>query len=262
MNHIRFTGFAVLIVLFVVANAEAKVILGTGSGALVGNDLTDLGDNGVEGSYVNPPVTLPGDLAGYDAVFFANDEPGFGGGEYAFNVFDGGVGGGGNKWCCGSSSGFPTIVGAMFGDTLATGDQLIQLDRFTLTSSNDTPGRDPVLWSIQGSVDTTDGFDGTWMTIYEETDGVNDWTARNQVISYSALDGDTFLTTDGFKAFRLQTTQTGLTAGAYHALNEIELFGTVYTPVVPEPASLACWGLLGFIGSAYVWRRKRDKANS
>jgi hypothetical protein len=53
-----------------------------GTESLLGNDLTDLGDDGDETAY-SPP-----DLAGFDADFFSSDEPGFGGGEFAFNVFD------------------------------------------------------------------------------------------------------------------------------------------------------------------------------
>ena len=68
--------------------AQAEEILGTGTGALLGGDLTDPEDDG------DPEVDK-----GYNAIFTANDEPGFGGGESAFNVFDNVLGPGNAKWC-------------------------------------------------------------------------------------------------------------------------------------------------------------------
>jgi len=81
------------LVLAVGSSAEGFAVLGTGNGALVGSDLTDLGNNGVEGSYAPP------NLAGFDAEFFASDEPNFNppNNEGAFNVFDNLTGGGQNK---------------------------------------------------------------------------------------------------------------------------------------------------------------------
>ncbi len=225
--------------------AEGFAQLGTGAVSLVGGDLTDQDDTHDEGLY-SPPT-----LAGFDAEFFANDEPTFGSGEAAFNVFDNEVGGLDRKWCCGNTDkqSFPLIVGADFSTTLASGSNLIQLTRFTLTSSNDTPERDPRVWQIQGSTDTTTGLDGSWTTIYSRAvPGSSDWTMRNQVISYSPGEGDAFLTSAGFKAFRLKTDATGLpgaSAVAFHALNEVEFFGDIVSTVVPEPATISLFGLLG-----------------
>lgn len=64
-------------------------VLGTGSAALLGRDLTDVDDVHNEGAY-----SPPGNFGGFDARFFSSDEPSFGGGESAFNVFDNAVGGG------------------------------------------------------------------------------------------------------------------------------------------------------------------------
>jgi hypothetical protein len=229
-----------------VTSVDAYTILGTGTGALVGSDLTDVGNDGVEGSYA-PPA-----LAGFDAEFFASKEAAFGGGEFSFNVFDNLVGGGNDKSCCEAS---PIIIGARFGGTLATGSQLISLSRFTLTSSNDSPGRDPDVWSIEGSINTTTGLDGTWTPIYSSI--TSDWTARNQVIAYGAVDGDTFLTTAGFKAFRLNVTSVDDGDTSAFALGEMELFGTVFTPPVPEPSTFGmaifALGCFGFVH----WRRRR-----
>ena len=64
-------------------NTLAVTVLGTGTGALIGGDLTDPNNNG------SPDANV-----GYDAIFASDNEPGFGGGEFSFNVFDNQVGGG------------------------------------------------------------------------------------------------------------------------------------------------------------------------
>ena len=66
----------------------AGEVLGTGTGSLLGGDLTDPEDDG------NPEAD-----EGYNATFTSSEEPGFGGGEFAFNVFDNQLGGGNAKWC-------------------------------------------------------------------------------------------------------------------------------------------------------------------
>ncbi len=233
-----------LVSLFVVvilqsSPAQAALILGTGTVNLVGGDLTDIGDNG------HPEADV-----GFDAEFFSSDEPGFGGGERAFNVFDNLLGGGNNKWCCGA--GFPQIVGAR-NFTSITGP--IQLTSFTISSANDVPTRDPRVWRIEGSNDTTTGLNGTWTTIYDHPIAGSDWASRSQVNLYSPAHGDTFLTTDGFTAFRMVTTATGRTAGGVFQIAEIEFFGVAAQPV-PEPATLAIWSLLGGIGIVAGRRRR------
>jgi hypothetical protein len=96
-------------------------------GALLGGDLTDPEDDGDPEANIN-----------YDAVFLADQENGFGGGESAWNVFDNQVGGGNAKWYCGDdgTTNFPANpiwVQATFSDPVI-------LTHFTLTSGNDTPG--------------------------------------------------------------------------------------------------------------------------
>ncbi len=68
--------------------AYAEEVLGTGTGSLIGGDLTDPEDDG------QPDVDQ-----GYNAKFSSSEEPGFGGGEFAFNVFDNQLGPGNAKWC-------------------------------------------------------------------------------------------------------------------------------------------------------------------
>lgn len=140
MNGPRLWAASAALVLGVLGGAalEAVEVLGTGTAALIGNDLTDLRDNGVEANY-NPP----GSLGGFDATFFSSDEPGFGGGEFAFNVFDN-VLEGDNKWCCGTA--FPQIA-------VATLDDTYRLTHFTVSSANDAPERDPRVWHMEGSND-------------------------------------------------------------------------------------------------------------
>ncbi len=55
--------------------AQAEKDLGTGTDSLLGGDLTDPEDDG-----------KPEEDKKYNATFTANDEPGFGGGEFAFVI--------------------------------------------------------------------------------------------------------------------------------------------------------------------------------
>ena len=246
---ISFVAVAGLVFALAVETKASTILPG-----LLGGDLTDIGDNGVEASYA-PPT-----LAGFDAEFFANDKPGFGGTKDAFNVFD-------NindrdvdpnyKWTATvGSGGFPKIVGAHKFTSIAGP---IELTHFTLTSAHDIPDRDPRVWSIQGSNDTTTGLNGSWTTIYaRSTTGSSDWTGRYQTLRYSPADGDTFLTTESFTAFRMVTTATGLSAPGpplFFQISEIEFFGVP----VPEPATMALL-LLGvpFVG-LFAWRKRKRK---
>ena len=87
------TGVVLLITFCVFSTSDmvqAEEVLGTGTAALLGGDLTDPENDGA-----------PDADEGYNAIFSANEEPGFGGGEFSFNVFDNLLGGGNAKWCCG-----------------------------------------------------------------------------------------------------------------------------------------------------------------
>lgn len=217
---------------------DAETILGTGTGALLGGDLTDPENDGVE-SEVNP-------VTGFDWVSIdANQEAYFtleGGGvnEGSFDIFDNKVGGGEAKYCCGGPTWNVTV---QF-------DQQYTLTHFTATSSNDSPGRDPDVWQILGS---NDGVN--WVTIFsEDNDAAGSpgngathqfWTARNQVIRFDGGGAD-FETPAGYSWFRLNVDSAAGTtgnSGGNLALGELELFGNP----IPEPTSLAvlCAGLLG-----------------
>src|SRR3954468_1560882 len=133
---LRVLGLAVVALLMAPAS-NASLIRGKGTAALRGGDLTDPENNGDPENNVN-----------YNATFSASEEPNFGGSEGAFNVFDNLVtGGGNNKWCCGDQNNFPTNPISVD----ATFPVAHKLARFTLTSGNDTPARDPLVWSILGS---------------------------------------------------------------------------------------------------------------
>ncbi|MCB1096901.1 MAG: hypothetical protein KDN22_15105 [Verrucomicrobiae bacterium] len=169
---------------------------------LIGGDLTDPEDDGDPESDV-----------GYNAIFSSSEEPSFGGGEAAFNVFDNELGGGNSKWCCGDQATFPTDpiwVQASF-------DLPINLTGFTIASANDTEGRDPVIWEIQGS------NGGEFVTIFRQEDDFPVWDSRDQVASYEV--GDDFEAPAAYTTFRFYCEATGLTDGARFQLAEIELFG-------------------------------------
>ena len=202
--------------------AQAAEVLGTGTDALLGGDLTDPEDDG-----------SPDADEGYNATFTSNEEPGFGGGEFSFNVFDNALGGGNAKWCCGRGGGIPEEglhVTAEF-------DKAYALTHFTLSSANDVPGRDPTEWEVQGS---NDGEDFT--TIYAQ-DGDSVWDQRLQVVRFDA--GEDFeVQTTGYRFFRHVTFNTALNPnGAHFQLGEIEYFGDDSATPVDAKAKLATtWG--------------------
>jgi hypothetical protein len=218
--------FAVLVLALLFAcpqRAQAVIVRGIGTAALIGGDLTDPENNGDPENNVN-----------YNATFNASEEPTFGGAEGAFNVFDNLAGGGNNKWCCGDQNNFPTNPISVD----ATFPIAHKLARFTLTSGNDTPGRDPLVWKIQGS---NDGANFTDIFSQNNT-GASVWTARDQVVEFDeGVDFPVQVAT--YTTFRFLTTATGLTTGARFQLDEIEYFDTS----VPEPGSAAALIAVGLM---------------
>jgi hypothetical protein len=218
-------GFVLMIAYCVISTsdmAQAEEVLGTGTAALIGGDLTDPEDDGD-----------PESDDDYDAIFSANDEPGFAGGEFAFNVFDNRLGPSNDKWCCGLGGGIPKEglhVTAEFEEAYA-------LTHFTLSSANDVPARDPTVWEVQGS---NDGEEFT--TIYAH-DGDSVWSERLQVALFEA--GTDFdVQTTGYRFFRHVTFDTASNpAGAYFQIGEIEYFGDANLTAVDPKAKLATtWG--------------------
>ncbi len=186
--------------------AQEGTVLGTGTGSLVGGDLTDPENDGAADTDV-----------GYNAVFRANAEPGFGGGEFSFNVFDNILGGGNAKWCCGPGSGIPENEGLWVEAELRSPPAF--LTSFTVSSANDVPTRDPIHWAVQGS---NDGVN--YDTIFEH-DGDSLWVERLEVVQFSAgTDFDAPNT--AYQIFRLATFNTeSAPNGAYFQIGEIEFFG-------------------------------------
>ncbi|MCA9217687.1 MAG: PEP-CTERM sorting domain-containing protein [Planctomycetales bacterium] len=193
-------------------------VLGVGTDFLIGGDLTDPDDDG------DPEFD-----DGYDAIFDANHEPGFGSdnadpasagnGESAFNVFDNLLGPANDKWCCGRPGGIDED------DPIWVSAQLPAphfLTSFTVSSANDVPNRDPIWWAIQGS---NDGESYTDVFVYE--DDIPVWEDRYEVILFTA--GDDFpVQTTSYEYFRMATYDTINNQNgdvAYFQIGEIEFFG-------------------------------------
>jgi hypothetical protein len=219
--------FRILLLLLLCSTARASLILP----GLIGGDLTDPENNGAADADVN-----------YNATFASDNLPGFGTREKAFNVFDNLTGGNDNKWCCDDPSPGNALNGPghQLDATLLAGPFV--LTHFTMTSSNDTPARDPLNWQILGS------NDGTNFTVIFNSAGTNFWPTgtRNQTIRF---DGGTDFPTQaiGYSTFRYSVTESVGTT--QHALSEIEYFGVA----VPEPSS----GLLFALALLTGWQHRR-----
>ena len=172
---------------------------------LLGGDLTDPENDGIDTEGTAGANFNWVSITSSSKSFFTDTTAG-GLNEGAFDVFDNNVGGGHFKWCCDAP---PQDLTVEFEDP-------ISITHFTLTSSNDSPLRDPVEWEIQGS---DDGVDFT--TIYRSTNPAI-WTARNQTALF-------LLETPAvsYKFIRYQVNTTG--DGTLHALGEIEYFGDAGT---------------------------------
>lgn len=179
-------------------------ILGIGTESLLGSDLTDPENDGNEDAG-------PTDPSWNWASINSNVEPGFGGGEFSFNIFDNKVGGGNDKWCCDDPNpNKPYWVAVEF-------KQPVSLTHFTVASGNDSPDRRPNRWQIQGS---NDGQNYTPIYVYDDPSGnVNGiWTENNQVAKFTLP-----MPTVPFRFVRYYVTDT---PGSLHQIGEIEYFGT------------------------------------
>lgn len=180
-------------------------ILGIGASALLGGDLTDPENDGVDklGGATDPSWNWVG--------ITASNEPDFEGGENSFNIFDNKVGGGNDKWCCDDPvPGKPVWVAVEFANPVA-------LTHFTITSGNDTPGRDPVDFAIQGSNDGLSYEDIYHMT--PQTNPTVPWTDRNQVVKFTLP-----FAAAPYRFIRYIAYDT---PANLHQINEIEYFGNV-----------------------------------
>jgi len=174
-------------------------VLGTETGALLGGDLTDPENDGDE-------AAGPGDPSWNWKTIDSNNEPGFEGGEFSFNVFDNVLSPGNGKWCCDDATEEdPKFITVEFFEP-------VRLTHFTVSSANDTPARDPLTWSIQGS---NDGV--TFEPIFVHDDDISQWEARHQVNKYT-LDAPA----KPYTFIRYESTRT---ADPLHQLGEIEYFG-------------------------------------
>jgi len=190
-----------IILLFSVLNNStliAATVLGTGSGSLLGNDLTDPEDNGVDSGTNGSNFNWTSINASSKKTFA---------GEGSYSVFDNNVSSGSAKWCCDNPTQWIYV-------------QLSQsyvLSHFTITSGNDSAGRDPDIWKIQGSNDGSN-----WTDIYSySNNGNSPFGARLQVIKYTGA-GDDFATPDSYSYFRYYVTSV---VSSGHQINELEFFG-------------------------------------
>ena len=175
-------------------------ILGVGAEFLLGGDLTDPENDGLD------ELDASTDPSWNWKSINSSHEPNFEGGENSFNIFDNKVGGGNDKWCCDDpTEDAPVWVAVEF-------KQPVSLTHFTVTSGNDTPDRDPTNWAIQGSTDGT-----TYTDIYRFTDTTVPWDARNQVVKFTLPAASA-----PYPFIRYFCSET---PGSLHQINEIEYFG-------------------------------------
>ena len=192
--------FFTIIFLSLSSQVYASSILGTGSSALLGGDLTDPENDGIDGT--------DGAAGNWNWTSIAASSDGQWGGEGAWNAFDNKVGGGDAKWCCNNPTQWVYVQFS----------QAYVLSHFTITSGNDVPSRDPDIWKIQGSNNGDD-----WTDIFSyNNDGNSPFSARHQVIRYNGA-GDDFDTPAAYSYFRYIVTSTST---SMHQINELEFFGT------------------------------------
>lgn len=223
--------------------SSAVTSLGTGTGALVGGDITDP-ENDIDD-------TVPGGANFNWITATATSEPDFSPGgptnEAAFDIFDNQVGSGSTKWCCTDA---PQNVAVQFALPYI-------LTSFTIAAGNDVVGRDPTVWFIEGSNDGA-----TWIPIFSYNNpGVTPFSARLEVLRYDGAGVD-FATPPEYRFFRYRVDQTN-GAGA-HQINEIELFGTPIVPQIPSTnwlGQLLMVSLITMLGAFALRRRVAPRRN-
>jgi len=189
------TLLTALVLCLTTALTGAFTIRGAGTGALIGGDLTDPENNGVDGAMTN-----------WNWVSINATSENAWAAEGAYNIFDNKVGAGDDKWCC---DGPPQSIAVQFA-------QPYVLTHFTLAAGNDAAERDPTRWYIEGSNDGTN-----WTIIYGWTSGVSPFGQRLEVLQFNGNGAD-FATPASYSWFRyrVQTNDNALLQ-----INELELFG-------------------------------------
>ena len=187
-------------------------VLGVGTAALPGSDLTDP-DNNIDDSTPEGAnfdwLTATASVEPYFGIGTINDDTSQG----ALDIFDNKLGPVNDKWCCSG----PTVnVTLEFPGT-------VSLTHFTISSAEDAPARDPVDWQILGS---NDGIDFT--PLFTQIDPLRRplWSSRLQVIRANLA-----TPTPPYRFIRYECTRTGT---GQHALGELELFGS-FTPDTTAP---------------------------
>lgn len=177
---------------------------------LIGGDLTDPEDDGDEAAGADDPSW---NWASIDS----NDEPGFGGGEFSFNVFDNNKDAGGNdKWCCtGASEDAPLQLTVEF-------ELPVGLTHFTITSANDVPERDPLDWKILGSNDGE-----TFSPIYERAEDLSLWQEFGDEFAPPRFTTIKVMLPSAAPLFRYIRYEVTRTGNANHQLGELEYFGEI-----------------------------------
>lgn len=188
-----------------VPGGAVLTVLGTGTAALLGGDLTDPENDISDTDGVGTGFNWLNATASSRAFFgtgLQSDATSMG----AFDVFDNRLGPVNDKWCCDAP---PAHVTLEFPGT-------VSLTHFTIASSEDGPQRDPVDWQIQGS---NDGI--TFDPIFTQTDPLRTgiWSARLQVIRCQLA-----AATQPYRFIRYECTRA---ASGQHSFGELELFGTL-----------------------------------
>ncbi len=172
-------------------------------------------------------------MNGYDAIFTANDEPGFAGGEFAFNVFDNTLG---TRQCQMVLRTWRTAIPEEGLHVTAEFEEPYALTHFTVSSANDVPARDPQCGRFRGSNDGKE-FETTIYAHY----GDSFWDQRLQVVLFEAGE-DYDVQKVGYRFFRHVTFDTVANpAGAYFQIGEIEFFGDDSYPVDPKAKLTTKW---------------------
>jgi hypothetical protein len=174
--------------------------------SLVGSDLTDPENDGLDTSANGSGFNWSAIQASVNGTFLGTN------GEGAYSVFDNRLGGSGSKWLV-ASLGTGPWVQVKF-------DTLTSLTGFALSSGNDAPERDPLVWEIQGSLDDVNSNPGNWTTIYRWDQNQPPWAPNERLTTYSVTLPKKTLP---YRWIRFQV--FSVRSGATFQLDEIEYFG-------------------------------------